>query len=200
MVESQLEGRDIVDQKVLKVMGEIPREKFVPPSERSRTYNDGPLPIGQGQTISQPYIVALMTQLLELKEKEKVLEIGTGSGYQAAILAKLAKEVYSIERHKKLLEKAKKVFRRMGLNNIKTKHGDGSQGWKKHAPYDAIIVTAATKKIPQKLIEQLADGGKLVLPIGSGFWQRLVRIEKKSGKLAKEDFGACAFVPLIEKK
>lgn len=197
MVENQLAGRDITDPRVLKAMAKIPREEFIPPEYQDQACQDGPLPIGQGQTISQPYIVALMTQLLELKGNEKVLEIGTGSGYQAAILAKLAKEVYTIERHQKLLEKAKEVFRKMGLKNIKTRLGDGSRGWLEQAPFEAIILTAAAKKVPKELTKQLAAKGRLVIPIGSGLWQRLVRITKKNGKLVEEDFGGCAFVPLI---
>jgi protein-L-isoaspartate(D-aspartate) O-methyltransferase len=200
MVETQLKSRDIVDRRVLKVMAEIPREKFIPPNLRSQVYNDGPLPIGKGQTISQPLMVALMTQLLELRGGEKVLEIGTGSGYQAAILAKLAQKVYTIERHQKLLESAQKVFNNLGLKNIETKYGDGSSGWPKHAPFDAIMVTAAAGRISKKLTDQLAEGGRLVVPVGKGAWQKLKKITKIGKELKEEDFGLCAFVPLVEKK
>jgi len=190
MIAEQLVSRDIVDQRVIGAMREISREEFVPPELRFQAYFDGPLPIGEGQTISQPYIVALMTQLLELKGKEKVLEIGTGSGYQAAILAKLVKKVYTIERNKILLERAKKVFEKLGLDNIITKLGDGAKGWQKHAPFEGIMVTAAAAKIPPALVEQLAVGGRLVIPVGGGWGQDLVRI-------TKESFGGCAFVPLV---
>jgi len=199
MVEKQLKGRDIVDEKVLEVMGQVPREEFIPSAYQDEAYIDGPVPIGKSQTISQPYIVALMTQLLELKGQEKVLEIGTGSGYQAAILSYLASQVFSIERHKSLLEKSQKIFKKLGLKNIKTKVGDGSKGWQNEAPFEAIIVTAAASKIPETLIKQLAEGGKLVIPVGRGYWQELIRITKRGKELKKESFGGCAFVPLVTK-
>jgi protein-L-isoaspartate(D-aspartate) O-methyltransferase len=197
MVKQQLEGRDIVDRRVLAVFKKIPRQDFVPVKYRQQAYRDSPLPLGYGQTISQPYIVALMTQLLELKGEERVLEIGTGSGYQAAVLASLAKAVYTVEKQPRLLARAKKVFRKLKLDNIKTKNGDGSRGWKKYAPYDGIMVTAAAQKIPEALIKQLAEGGKLVIPVGRGFWQELIRLTKKEGKVTRESFGGCAFVPLV---
>lgn len=203
MVE-QLRGRDIIDRRVIQAMLEIPREEFVPPDFRFQAYFDGPLPIGEGQTISQPYIVALMTQLLALKREEEVLEVGTGSGYQAAILAKLARKVYTIERNKVLLAKAKKIFKKLGIDNIVTKLGDGSQGWEDYAPFEGIMVTAAAERIPLALVEQLAEGGRLVIPVGGGWGQDLVRITKgvkgvKGTKgIKKESFGGCAFVPLIE--
>lgn len=202
MVKEQLKKRDIVDKKVLKVMGQVPREEFIPPTNKELAYTDQPLSIGQGQTISQPYIVALMTQLLELKGQEKVLEIGTGSGYQAAILSCLVREAYSIERHPRLLEKAKKVFEKLGIKNIQTKVGDGSKGWKEKAPFEAIIVTAAAKKVPEALTEQLAEGGKLVIPTDKRYWQvqELIRLTKKGKKLKKESFGGCAFVPLVTRE
>lgn len=199
MVKQQLAERDIVDGRVIEVMSQIPREEFIPPEYQTQAYFDGPLPIGEGQTISQPYIVALMTQLLELKGKEKVLEVGTGSGYQAAILAKLAREVYTIERHRELLNKAKMVFKELGIKNIRAELGDGSKGWLKYAPFEAIIITAAAAQIPQKLVEQLAEGGRLVIPVGSGLWQELIRVTKRRGRLIKENFGGCSFVPLVEK-
>lgn len=197
MVEKQLRGRDIADERVLKVMSQVPREKFIPPAYQDQAYVDGPVPIGQGQTISQPYIVALMTQLLDLKGREKVLEIGTGSGYQAAILSYLVSQVFSIERHQGLLTKAQKIFKKLRLGNIKTKVGDGSKGWQDEAPFEAIIVTAAAPKIPEMLTKQLAEGGRLVIPVGRGYWQELIRITKKGKKLKKESFGGCAFVPLV---
>lgn len=200
MVSQQLEARGIKDRAVLRAMREIPRELFVPKEKRFQAYNDGPLTIGQGQTISQPYIVALMTQLLKLKGQEKVLEIGTGSGYQAAILAKLAKKVYTIERHPSLLKKAKAVFRSLGLKNIETRCTDGAKGWPEKATFEAIMVTAAALTVPQALIDQLADPGFLVAPVGSGVYQKLLRLKKKNGKLVKEDFGGCVFVPLVETK
>lgn len=197
MIEEQLASRDIIDKKLLRAMSQIPREEFVPSNKRKLAYNDAPLPIGQSQTISQPYIVALMTQLLTLSGREKVLEVGTGSGYQAAILAGLAREVFTIERHRGLLEKARKVFKKLKIKRIKAKVGDGSQGWQEKAPFEAIIVTAAAEDIPQALIEQLADGGRLVIPVGKGYYQQLIRLTKKGKRIEKEDFGGCAFVPLI---
>lgn len=197
MVEKQLKSRDIVDERVLQVMNQVPREEFVPPDKRKLAYNDGPLLIGQSQTISQPYIVALMTQLLELKGREKVLEVGTGSGYQAAILAGLTREVFTIERHQELLAKARKVFKKLKIKKIRAKVSDGSQGWQEKAPFEAIIVTAAAEDIPQALIEQLADGGRLVIPVGKGYYQQLIRLMKKGKRIEKENFGGCAFVPLI---
>jgi protein-L-isoaspartate(D-aspartate) O-methyltransferase len=200
MAVRHLRGRDIVDERVLRAMGFVPREEFLPKAYRERAYDDGPLPIGRGQTISQPYIVALMTQLLGLQGGEKVLEVGTGSGYQAAVLASLARQVLTIERHGALLEKAERVFRKLGLKNIKTRLGDGSLGWREEAPYEAIVVTAGAREIPQPLIDQLADGGRLVIPLGSRTlrgWQELIRLSKKGKKIKRESFGGCAFVPLV---
>ncbi len=196
MISSQLQERDIVDPRVLKVMGEVPREEFVSREYQDQAYEDHPLPIGQGQTISQPYIVALMTQLLQLKGQEKVLEVGTGSGYQAAVLAYLAQAVYTLEREPVLLERACLVFQKMELKKIQSKVGDGSKGWPKFAPFQTILVTAAAKEVPRKLTEQLADGGRLVIPVGDRFGQRLMRLTKKGDKLEEEDFGGVAFVPL----
>ena len=197
MVIEQLVSRDIIDKRVIGAMLEIPQEEFIPLEYRYQAYADEPLPIGEGQTISQPYIVALMTQLLGLKGEEKVLEVGTGSGYQAAILAKLAKEVYTIERHKSLLAKTKRVFEKLKLDNIVARVGDGSKGWEKYAPFEGIIVTAAAKSIPPALVEQLAIGGRLVIPVGSGWGQDLLRLTKTGKRIKKESFGACAFVPLV---
>ena len=176
MVESQLVRRGIKDRRVLDAMRQVPRHLFIPKDMRDLAYCDGPLPIGQGQTISQPYIVALMTELLELTGQEKVLELGTGSGYQAAILSRLVSQVYSVERHAALAEQAEKVFAQLGYDNIVIKVGDGTLGWPEHSPYDAIIVTAAAPDIPQPLTDQLADGGRLVAPVGSRWSQVLAKV------------------------
>lgn len=196
MVEEQLRERGIADQRVLQVMEIIPREEFIPLEYQNQAYDDSPLPIGQGQTISQPYIVALMTELLELRGQEKVLEIGTGSGYQAAILGKLVRKVYSIERNMILAKKAKKLLQKLCFLNVRVIAGDGSLGFQQAAPYEAIILTAAPREIPQSLIKQLAKGGRLVAPVGESFNQRLIRIKKIKGKISQEDFGSCSFVPL----
>jgi protein-L-isoaspartate(D-aspartate) O-methyltransferase len=197
MVKGQIEERGIVDKRVLKVMREIHREDFVPENMRESAYDDNPLPIGNGQTISQPYIVAEMTELLELRGNEKVLEIGTGSGYQAAILSRLAKKVITIERVKELAEKTGKLLQKKGYKNVEVVFGDGTKGYAKEAPYDAIIVTAAAEKIPKKLIEQLAEGGRLVAPVGPRYHQELIRIIKRNGKLEEDYHGGVIFVPLI---
>lgn len=196
MVEYQLKSRDIVDRKVLDVMLKVERHKFVPKEYEELAYIDEPLPIGFGQTISQPYIVALMTQLLEVKKEDKVLEIGTGSGYQAAILAELAKEVYTIEIIPELAQRAEKLLKELGYKNIFVKIGDGYLGWPEYAPFDKIIVTCAPEEIPQPLIDQLKDGGKLVIPVGS-VWQELVVVEKKEGKINKRNVIPVRFVPMI---
>ena len=196
MIELHLKGRDIVDTKVLKAMKDVPRDMFVPEFLQDQAYADYPLPIGEDQTISQPYIVALMTQLLELKGKEKVLEVGTGLGYQAAVLSKLTKKVYSIEINEKLAKKAELILKKLKYNNIKVIVGDGSRGYKKAAPYDAIIVTAAARKVPEMLIEQLKEGGRLVVPVGNFLAQELIRIIKKDGKTKKESVCGVRFVPL----
>ena len=167
MVKNQIERRGIHDERVLQAMREIPRHLFIPENLQNVAYEDRPLPIGEGQTISQPYIVALMTELLQLNGNEKVLEIGTGSGYQAAILSSLTKEVYSIEIIRSLAVRAEKKLLKMKYNNITVKLGDGYEGWSEHAPFDAIIVTAAPDKIPRALINQLKLGGKMVVPVGA---------------------------------
>lgn len=197
MVRTQLMSRDIKDPAVLRAMRTIPRHKFVDPEYRDMAYTDGPLPIGQGQTISQPYIVALMTQLLELHADDKVLEIGTGSGYQAAILASIAKEVYTIERHASLAKKASEIFSELGLTNIHVHVGDGTLGLPEYAPYGAIIVTAAAPKIPQALLEQLEDGGRLVIPVGGRFGQYLERWRREGDAYTSEGIVPVAFVPLV---
>jgi protein-L-isoaspartate(D-aspartate) O-methyltransferase len=197
MVETQLKARDITDQRVLDVMLKVERHKFVPKEYQHLAYIDGPLPIGFGQTISQPYIVAKMTELLELNENDKVLEIGTGSGYQAAILAELCKEVYTIEIIPELAQRAEKLLKELGYKNIFVKIGDGYYGWPEHAPFDKIIVTCAPKEIPQRLVEQLKDGGKMVLPVGDVF-QELVVVEKHNGVVTKKSVFPVRFVPMIK--
>ena len=197
MVKFHLQGRDITDENVLRVMGEIPREEFVPEQSKTEAYADGPLPIGLDQTISQPYIVALMTQLLELKPDCEVLEIGTGSGYQTAILARLAKKVYTIERFQQLSESAKTVLKRFGFKNIEFYVGDGSGGWSEKKIFDRIMITAAVPKVPLPLAEQLAEGGLIVAPVGFGGYQRLMVYRKKSGELKEKFVCDVRFVRLI---
>jgi protein-L-isoaspartate(D-aspartate) O-methyltransferase len=188
---------EIRDKRVLAAMGAIPREFFVPPESRHLAYADKPLPIGYGQTISQPFIIALMTEALELKGKEKVLEIGTGSGYQAAILAELAEKVITTERVKPLAEMAKILLDRLGYTNIEVHLAEETLGWRREAPYDAIMVTAAAPKVPPDLIAQLAIGGRLVIPVGSRFVQELCKISRGRKKNKIENLGGCRFVSLI---
>jgi len=197
MVRNQISARGIHDQKVLKAMLQVPRHKFVPPAYKRMAYDDRPLPIGHGQTISQPYIVALMTEALKLKPDTKVLEIGTGSGYQAAILSLLCNEVYSIEILSPLANNARKTLRELGYDNVKIKTGDGYQGWPEHSPFDAIIVTCAPEAIPEKLKEQLAEGGRMIIPVGGSLTQELVLIRKKNGKLHQESVARVRFVPMV---
>lgn len=197
MVENQLVRRGIKDKRVLDAMRQVPRHLFVPKDTRGLAYCDGPLPIGHGQTISQPYIVALMTELLELTGQEKVLELGTGSGYQAAILSHLARQVYSVERHAVLAQQAEKALAQLGCDNVVISVRDGTLGWPEHSPYDAIIVTAAAPDVPQPLTEQLADGGRLVAPVGSRWSQVLVKVRRRGDQLVKEHLTAVAFVPLV---
>ena len=199
MVESQLVRRGIKDGRVLDAMRQVPRHLFIPKDTRDLAYCDGPLPIGQGQTISQPYIVALMTELLELTGQEKVLELGTGSGYQAAILSRLVSQVYSVERHAALAEQAEKVLAQLGYDNVVISVGDGTLGWPEHSPYEAIIVTAAAPDIPQPLTDQLTDGGHLVAPVGSRWSQVLVKVKRQGETLVREHLTAVAFVPLVGK-
>ncbi len=197
MVEEQLIPRGITDRRVLDAFYKVPRHLFIDPADRSLAYGDHPLPIGLDQTISQPYIVALMTQALNLKGGEKVLEVGTGSGYQAAILAELAGHVYTIERLAPLAEKTEKLLRELGYTNISIKIGDGSKGWPENAPFDGILVTAAARKIPPILIEQLAPGGKLVIPVGDSWLQELLLLTNEEDGFKKKALCACRFVPLI---
>ena len=200
MVKNQLEKRGIQDERVLQVMRETPRHLFVSDNLKDVAYQDGPLPIGEGQTISQPYIVALMTELLKLNRNEKILEIGTGSGYQAAVLSPLVKEVYSIEIIESLAEKAAYKLQKMQYNNITVKCGDGYQGWAEHAPFDAIIVTAAPDRIPQALINQMKIGGKLVLPVGTYFQKLKVITKMQDGRIGEENIISVRFVPMVHSK
>jgi len=197
MVERQIAARGIQDPRVLDAMRAIPRHIFVPPAYRSASYGDHPLPIGEGQTISQPYIVAMMTELLEPHAEDTVLEIGAGSGYQAAILGKLVRRVVTIERIPEVAEGARRHLEELGINNVELIVGDGTLGYPAEAPYDAVIVTASTPEVPQPLIEQLAEGGRLVAPVGGRDYQELIRIVKRQDRLETESFGGVVFVPLI---
>jgi protein-L-isoaspartate(D-aspartate) O-methyltransferase len=196
MVERQLKSRGIKDQRVLAAMGKVPREEFVPPESRDASYEDGPLPIGYDQTISQPYIVAFMTEQLRLQPGDRVLEIGTGSGYQAAILAELVSEIYSVEIVEPLARAAEATLQRLGYKNVHVKVGDGYKGWPGAAPFDAIIVTCAPDKIPQPLIDQLKDGGRMVIPVGEPFAQQLYLLERKNGQLKESVTLPVRFVPM----
>lgn len=200
MVEQQIKDRGIHDKKVLDALMNVPRHKFVPEEYKDHSYDDSPLPIGYNQTISQPYIVAYMTEILNPDKTKKVLEIGTGSGYQAAILSLLYKDVYTVEIIKALGEKAKRVFDEEGYNNIMVKIGDGFQGWKEYAPFDAIIVTCAPSNIPNPLVEQLAEGGKMIIPVGEYNNQVLCLLEKKNGKIRKIETLPVIFVPMMREK
>ncbi len=195
MVENQLKARDINDPDVLKAMLEVKRHKFVPEYLRDKAYSDHALPIGHQQTISQPYIVALMTQLAKVNEKDRVLEIGTGSGYQAAVLAKLAKFVYSIEIIEPLAHKAEERLGKLGYTNVQVKHGDGFKGWKEFAPFDAIIVTCAPPDIPPPLLNQLAQGGRMIIPVGER-WQKLKVIKKYKAGFKVTEIIPVRFVPM----
>jgi protein-L-isoaspartate(D-aspartate) O-methyltransferase len=197
MVERQIRARGVTDPRVLAAMEKVPRHQFVPDDVLDQAYNDYPLPIGYGQTISQPYIVAVMTELLQLKPGEKALEIGTGSGYQAAILAEITDRVYSIEIIPQLAERARATLDRMGYHYVVTRHGDGYWGWPEHAPFDAIIVTAAPDHVPQPLLQQLADGGRMVIPVGPpGGYQSLWLITRAGDEYRNFNWGGVAFVPL----
>lgn len=196
MVDEQLKARAITDERVLAAMGKVPRHRFVPEDFQHEAYSDGPLPIGQGQTISQPYIVALMTAAVSVKPQSRCLDVGTGSGYQAAVLAELAKEVYSIEIIPELADSADKRLQELGYRNVRVRAGDGYQGWPEYAPFDAIIVAAAPDHVPQPLVDQLAPGGKLVIPVGDWF-QELLLIEKQAdGTVSKRNLAPVRFVPM----
>jgi len=197
MVQNQIINRGIKDPLVIKAMKAVPRHLFVEEGLRHRAYDDYPLPIKEGQTISQPYIVALMTELLQLKEGHKVLEIGTGSGYQSAVLAEIVSYVYSVERIPVLAKTAREVLDTLGYHNIMIKVGDGTYGWKDMAPFDGIIVTAAAPDIPQPLLDQLKDGGRMVIPVGDLFSQDLVVVEKRGDKFIKTSQTGVRFVKLV---
>lgn len=197
MVRTQLIPRGISDKRVLDAMARVPRHLFVGPSTIAEAYSDMALPIGEGQTISQPYMVAVMTELLELKGPEKVLEIGTGSGYQAAVLAELSRDVYTIERVAPLGELAKKRFHDLSYANIHARIGDGTLGWPEEAPFDRIIITAGAPEIPEPLTAQLTDGGIIVVPVGGLSSQQLLKVRKSGDNLTNEHHTLCVFVPLI---
>jgi len=197
MVKTQLIPRGINDKRVLEAMGKIPRNRFIEDALKGEAYNDHPLPIGHKQTISQPYIVALMTEALELTGNERTLEIGTGSGYQTAILAELSEKVYTVERIRSLLVKSRNILAELGYNNILFKAFDGTLGWKEYEPYDAIMVTAGAPNVPQPLLEQLSEGGRLIIPVGNRFSQELIKMTKKRGRYIQKNLGGCRFVDLI---
>jgi protein-L-isoaspartate(D-aspartate) O-methyltransferase len=197
MVEHQLISRGISDTRVIQAMGKIPRHLFVDPSMRDRAYEDHPLPIGEGQTISQPYVVAWMTDALDLASTDRVLEIGTGSGYQAAVLAEIVSEVYTIEIREGLSERASKLLDALGYRNVETKYADGYFGWEEYAPFDAIIITASANHIPPPLLKQLKDGGRLIIPLGSTlYYQTLTMVTKKGDDMTIKQMGGVAFVPM----
>jgi protein-L-isoaspartate(D-aspartate) O-methyltransferase len=197
MVRHQLEAWGITDSRVLDAMRRVPRELFVPDIEREAAYYDGALPIGEGQTISQPFVVAHMTETLRLQGRERVLEIGTGSGYQTAVLSLLAAEVYTVERISHLSRTAQETLARCGASNVHFLVGDGSLGWPAHGPYDAILVTCAAPAVPQPLVQQLADGGRMVVPVGPRGYQDLVLVRKTGQEVTEERLSPVAFVPLI---
>ena len=200
MVNDQIKARGIKDKRVLEAMVKVPRHLFVPEPYTKNAYEDTPLPIGLDQTISQPYIVAFMTEALMLKATDKVLEIGTGSGYQAAILAEICDSVYTIDIFKQLADRAEQTLNKLGYKNIRVKHGDGYQGWPEHAPFDAIIVTCAPSDIPQPLKDQLAEGGRMIIPVGDSGIQQLILLVRKNGRIMQESVLPVRFVPMINEK
>jgi len=197
MVDQQLKPRGIKNERLLAAMAKVPREEFVPADQRADAYQDGPLPIGYDQTISQPYIVAFMTEQLGTKPGDRVLEIGSGSGYQAAILAELVADVYSIEILEALATMAKATLQRLGYKNVHLKAGDGYNGWPEEAPFDSIIVTCAPEKVPHPLVDQLKEGGRMVIPVGERFAQQLYLLEKKNGQLKESVTLPVRFVPMV---
>ena len=199
MVKNQLRKRDIDDERVLEAMGRVPREKFVPPDRRAEAYNDSAMSIGEGQTISQPYMVALMTQELHPEPDDRVLEVGTGSGYQAAVLAELVEHVYTVERIQKLSDRARQTLvEGLGYDNLSFRVGDGTLGWPDEAPFDGIIVTAAAPEAPEPLLDQIAQGGEMLAPVGTPYTQMLTRYRRKrTGSISTESIGSCVFVKLI---
>ena len=201
MVQTQIEERGIADPVVLGAMRRVPRHLFVPETIADEAYDDRPLPIGYGQTISQPYIVGLMTELLRLKRSDRVLEVGTGSGYQAAVLAEIVDSVWTIEILEPLASSAGERLRRLGYANVNVRCGDGYAGWTEHAPFDAIIVTAAPEEVPPRLIEQLNEGGRMVIPVGPALAvQSLILVEKHGGKITTRHVEAVRFVPMIKER
>jgi protein-L-isoaspartate(D-aspartate) O-methyltransferase len=197
MIDSQLKSRGISSLEVLRAMSVVPREKFVSSEFIEAAYNDGPLSIGSGQSISQPYMVAMMTEALMLRKNDKVLEIGTGSGYQAAVLQEISSHIYSIEKICSLAENAKTLLGSLGYSDIVIKVGDGTLGWPEEAPFDAIIVTSGSPSVPETLMSQLADNGRMIIPVGSMTHQRIIRITRTEGNFNKEELLSCVFVPLI---
>jgi protein-L-isoaspartate(D-aspartate) O-methyltransferase len=197
MVDDQIIPRGVRDERVLAALRKVPRHEFLPEAIRGMAYADNALPIGEGQTISQPYMVALMTELLALKGTERVLEIGTGSGYQAAVLAELCEKVYTVERIKTLADRARATLDRLGYRSVAIKVYDGTYGWKDMAPFDAILVTAGSPDIPTPLVEQLKEGGKMVIPVGTRYGQDLIRVIRTAEGTVKEQTIPCVFVPLI---
>jgi protein-L-isoaspartate(D-aspartate) O-methyltransferase len=197
MVERQLRSRGIRDKRVLDAMSQVPRHEFVPSEFRTQAYEDHPIPIGEDQTISQPFIIAVSLEALALTGTETVLEVGTGSGYQTAVLAALARFVYSIERYAQLAEGAETILARLGFHNVKVVVGDGSRGLREYAPFDAIVVSAAAPTIPKSLLDQLADSGKMVIPVGPPHAQELDLVRKQEGKPVVEVLEGCRFVPLV---
>ena len=197
MVRTQLIPRGIRDRRVLEAMGQVPRHRFVDALYQDRAYDDCALPIGHGQTISQPYMVALMTECLGLTGSERVLEVGTGSGYQAAVLARLAHRVFSMDRIPELVDRARRTLEELGIPNVTLRTGDGTLGWPEEAPFDAIIVTAGAPQVPQALVEQLAEGGRLVIPVGDRFAQTLEVVTRTARGMERRGVIGCVFVPLI---
>ena len=197
MVDQQLKGRGIQDKRVLAAMAKVPRDQFIPADARAEAYEDGPLPIGYDQTISQPYIVGFMTEQLRPKSSDRVLEIGSGSGYQAAVLAELVADVYTIDIIEPLAKTAEATLQRLGYKNVHIKVGDGYKGWLEEAPFDAIIVTCSPEKVPQPLVDQLKDGGRMVIPVGERFAQQLYLLEKKNGQLKESATLPVRFVPML---
>lgn len=197
MVRNQIEARGIKDPRVLEAMKSVPRHEFVNESLIDQAYSDHPLPIGDQQTISQPYIVALMTEALQVDKDDRVLEIGTGSGYQAAILAELAYRVYTIERNRTLYERARQILEKLGYYNAICRYGDGTLGWKEEGPFDAILVTAGAPEVPKPLVDQLKEGGRMIVPVGSSFSQDLVKLYRDEKGIHQTDLGGCRFVKLI---
>ncbi|MGC2111426.1 MAG: protein-L-isoaspartate(D-aspartate) O-methyltransferase [Candidatus Korobacteraceae bacterium] len=197
MIDDQLRPRGIRDERLLAAMAKVPREAFVASEDAANAYGDFPLPIGSGQTISQPYIVAAMIEALDLKSTDRVLEVGTGTGYEAAVLGELTAEVWTIERHAELAEKAREILARLGYTNVHVVHGDGSLGLPEHAPYEKILVAAAAPRVPDTLIAQLAEGGRLAIPVGTRFEQQVQVVQKTDSEIRITAHDPCRFVPLV---